>query len=562
MILRPRQQAFKKKCLAALKKRGNTLGIAPTGAGKTVMLSAVAGEGDGSVLVLQHRAELVEQNERTFRAVNPGRGTSFYTADYKRWGQPGSATFAMVQTLSRDSNLATMPAMDMLVIDEAHHAASDSYIKLIDRAVSINPKVRLFGVTATPARGDSRNLRATFDNVADQITLGELIREGNLVKPRCFVIETGTKEQLAGVRKTPSDFDMTEVESIMNTRVINEKVVEKWREHAGDRRTVVFASTVQHASDITAAFAEAGVSVCMVHGSMGDRERADTLAAFDRGQYQVVVNVMVLTEGWDCQPVSCVVLLRPCSFKSTMIQMVGRGLRRLDPERYPGITKDDCVVLDFGYTLLTHRDLEQQPTIETDEGPKSCPECDAIVPAAVIECPICGHEWPRPDTEEDSDSEGSATREDRVLEDFVMTEVDLLAKSPFRWEGLFDGAVTITTGFSAWAAAVLFRGRWVAVCGSRFIGMKVVADSHDRLMAMAAADDFMREHEDADAVRKTKRWLSLPPTDKQVNKLGLNPMSAMGWTRYRASCAIQWTVMEGAIKNKLMRLAPPQGAMA
>ena len=563
MILRPRQEQFKIKCVGALKKRKNTLGIAPTGAGKTVMLSSViAGFPGAASLVLQHRDELVDQNEKTYRRFVPGAKTSFYTADYKRFGPAGTPTFAMVQTLSRPKNLAEMPRLDFVGIDEAHHTAADSYIKIIERAKQLNPDVMIFGVTATPSRGDARNLRATWDNVADQITLGELIRDRLLVKPRCFVIETGTRDELKGVRKTANDFDMQAVEAIMNTRVINEKIVEKWREHAGTRQTVAFCSTVQHARDLMAAFVDAGVSCGLVHGDMPDAERKDTLARYDRGLFQVILNVAVLTEGWDHQPTSCVLLARPCSFKSTMIQMIGRGLRTVDPERYPGVQKDDCIVLDFGYSLLTHRDLEQAINLETDAGPKRCPECEATIPAAAAECAICGYEWPAPEDSGDAnDPVGEAPEKELVpLEDFVMTEFDLMAKSPFRWEDFFNGAVTVANALDAWAVVINFRGRWVAVGGADTLGMRVIVDSGDRLLALSSADDFLREHGDDKTARKSKRWVTSPPSDKQLQFLGVAPMAAIGLNRYRASCAITWKKMERAIKARLLRLNPQPAA--
>src|SRR5690606_1092058 len=122
MILRPRQRAFREKCVKALDTRGNTLGIAPTGAGKTVMLSSViSAYPKARTVVLQHRDELVDQNERTFRRFAPGARTSFFTADYKKWGGEGVPTFAMIQTLARGNNLLTLPPVDLVAIDEAHH---------------------------------------------------------------------------------------------------------------------------------------------------------------------------------------------------------------------------------------------------------------------------------------------------------------------------------------------------------------------------------------------------------------------------------------------------------
>ena len=136
MMLRPRQKLFVERSLRALDQHGNTLGVAPTGAGKTVMLSAAVGEhidgGSGKAAVLAHRDELTAQNLAKFRRVNPGITTSVVDAGQKSW--VGQVTFAMVPTLTRAANLDAMPALDLLVIDEAHHAVADSYLRIIDRA--------------------------------------------------------------------------------------------------------------------------------------------------------------------------------------------------------------------------------------------------------------------------------------------------------------------------------------------------------------------------------------------------------------------------------------------
>lgn len=186
MMLRPRQTTLVERTLAALSLHGNTLAVAPTGSGKTIMLSAVAGsllaEPDAKACILAHRTELTGQNLAKFARVNPSLTTSVFDANEKSWR--GHATFAMVQTLSRDNNLAQMPMLDLLVIDEAHHAASPSYRAVIDQVLSKNPKAGICGLTATPNRGDGKGLREVFSNVSDQITLGEMIAAGHLVPPR------------------------------------------------------------------------------------------------------------------------------------------------------------------------------------------------------------------------------------------------------------------------------------------------------------------------------------------------------------------------------------------
>ncbi len=552
MKLRPRQADFVHRLCYALAERGNTLGVAPTGAGKTVMLSSAvkyASRGDNfRSLIIQHRDELVAQNRATYKRVDPEAESDIYAADRKRWSD--GATFAMVQTLARPDNLETMPPMDLVVIDEAHHVAAESYLRIIERAKELNPKVQILGVTATPQRADKKALKAIFDNVADVISIKELIEAGNLVRPRVFVIDCGLRSELAGIRRTVSDFDMSEVEKVMDKQAVTARVIGEWKEKAGDRKTIIFCSTVDHAEHVTQAYCDAGFKADIVHGGLSDSARRKALQDFERDRTKVLVNVAVLTEGYDCQTVSCVVLLRPCSFKSTMIQMIGRGLRKVDPEKHPGVVKSDCIVLDFGYSILTHGGLETDIALEPVKGAakmKPCPECGMQVPLGSAVCPACDHIF-----------DGVARRqkeaeEKGILEDFQLTEVEIIEMSPFKWEFFWDGMMTMANAMSAWACIVRHNGKeWVIAGQDGNASTRLIAVTTDRLQAMASADDYLRENGDKDASRKTKRWLHEPPTDKQLQLLGLDQMSAMGVTKYRASCMLTWKFRERAIKIKIL----------
>ncbi|ABK45149.1 type III restriction enzyme, res subunit [Magnetococcus marinus MC-1] len=369
MILRPRQEIFVSRSVDALYEHGDTLAVGPTGMGKSICLSAVVGrvisKSGGKACVLAHRDELTQQNVMKFTKVNPGLSTSVVDARGKSWR--GRATFAMVPTLARQKNLDAMPDLDLLVIDEAHHAVANSYTRIIDSARGINPNCMIYGLTATSGRGDKKALRPIFSNVADQVRLGELIQSGHLVKPRTFVVDVGTQDALKSVRKTADDFDMAEVSQIMNKAPVTEAVIKHWKEKAGTRKTIVFCSTVDHAQNVTDAFNNADVEAVMVHGELSTAERKAALARFEKGSAMVVVNVAVLTEGYDHPPTSCVVLLRPSSYKSTMIQMVGRGLRTVDPALFPGLVKTDCIVLDFGTSSILHGSLEQDVNLDGKE---------------------------------------------------------------------------------------------------------------------------------------------------------------------------------------------------
>ncbi|MCB2092996.1 MAG: DEAD/DEAH box helicase, partial [Rhodobacteraceae bacterium] len=500
--------------------------------------------------VLAHRDELTAQNRAKFQRVVPGVATSVIDATEKSWG--GQVAFAMVPTLARASNLADMPRLDLLVVDEAHHAVADSYRRIIDRVREANPDARIFGVTATPNRGDRKGLREVFDNVADQVRLGELIASGHLVPPRTFVIDVGVQDELRSVRKTMSDFDMAEVAGIMDRAPVTDEVIRHWREKAGDRQTVVFCSTIAHADHVTEAFRAAGITAALIHGDLAAETRKAILAEYAAGDIRVIVNVAVLTEGWDHPPTSCVVLLRPSSYKSTMIQMVGRGLRTVDPEVHPGIVKTDCVVLDFGTSSLIHGTLEQDVDLDgkigTGEAPtKTCPACAAEIPLAATECPLCGEVFLR--------DEGETGADAAPLSGFVMTEIDLLKRSSFAWVDLFgtDDAL-MATGFSAWGGIFWMDGVWYGIGGAKGERPRLLGVG-ERAVCLAQADDWLNTHESDESAFKTRSWLRQPPTDKQLKYLPPECRHDFGLTRYRASALMNFGFNKRAIQAAVNAVA-------
>ena len=550
MLLRPYQEVAINDAADALDKHGNTLVVAPTGAGKTIMLSALVGKRrdvSKDVLILQHRDELVSQNSTKFQRVNPELSASYVNASQKDWG--GDAVFAMVQTLSRENNLEQMPKVDLIVVDEAHHTIADTYQRIIKAAKKANEGVQIVGFTATPNRGDKKGLRDVFNNCSHQIEIGTLIREGFLVPPKFFVVDVGVRDELNNVRKTVTDFDMSEVEAIMNKRAINEKIVEEWLHKAGERKTIVFCSTIQHATDLCKTFVNYGVSADMVTGDTPKDDRKHILDELSNGNTQVVVNVAVLTEGFDAPPVSCVVLTRPCSFKATMVQMIGRGLRTVDQEEFPGVIKTDCIVMDFGTSVLTHGEIDEKANLDGGEtegqGPeKQCSACGAWNPTAAKECQVCGEPF-------ESEEVGSGEKD--PLEHFQMTEIDLMSRSPFRWVDLFGNeACLAATGFNCFALIAEVEETSIAIV-KKTNGKVLLISVGTKKQAIAAADDYMRQHETGDSAKKTKRWLNDPVSDKQrsaLSRQGVNisPID-FSWTKYRAACMLNYTWNKQFVDN-------------
>lgn len=559
MLLRSRQQEFVDKCMVALADNNNTLGVAPTGAGKTIMLSAVIGEmhkqnPNLKACVLAHRDELTAQNEEKFKWFNPAISTSIVDSYGKSWG--GNVTFAMVQTLSRESNLAQMPQVDLLVIDEAHHATAPSYKNVLDHARKINPELKILGVTATPERGDKSSLGEVFNNCCDQIKIGELILTGNLVRPVTFAIDMGNATEKLKALKTRSkgDYSDDEVASILDSEPLNSEVIRHWREKAGDRKTVIFCSSITHAKNVTNSFNTHGISTALITGEMSKEQRSIVFESMTKGEIRVIVNVAVLTEGWDYPPISCVVLLRQSSYKSTMVQMIGRGLRTIDPVIYPDIIKKDCVVLDFGISTMLHGSLDQMINLRSkNKGFKICPLCKKKIPKEAEECPLCNA-----DLVEQEQSDDKNQKAKTILSKFEMAEIELLERVNFHFTEFEDNSL-LASGFSTWSYVHRKGDIWVSVGGAQqknFMNHDSVPDIPTRVIyqggkleAIAVANDFLSLYEKEETAMKSAKWRNEKPTERQLNILHPIYKTSNSLTRGDASSIITYTKIGSKLRE-------------
>lgn len=318
-----------------------TLLVLPTGCGKTIVFSKVIEDrvrlGE-RVLVLAHRGELLDQAADKL-AKSTGLGCATEKAEQTSIGSWFRVVVGSVQTLMRDKRLRQFAAnhFDTIIIDEAHHCLSDSYQRVLDYF----KKANVLGVTATPDRGDMRNLGAYFESLAYEYTLPKAIKEGYLSPIKAMTIPL--KMDLSAVGQQAGDFKSSDLGTALDP-YLESIAAEMWRV-AQERKIVVFLPLVKTSQKFTEILNKYGFKAAEVNGESQDR--AEILKDFDRGKYNVLCNSMLLTEGWDCPSVDCVVVLRPTKVRSLYSQMVGRGTRL-----YPG--KEDLLLLDFLWHTERH----------------------------------------------------------------------------------------------------------------------------------------------------------------------------------------------------------------
>ena len=332
------RQAVEKQWEDGIQK---TLLVLPTGCGKTIVFAKITEDrvrrGD-RVLILAHRGELLEQAADKIGKVTR-LGCAMEKAEQTCLGSWFRVVVGSVQSLMREKRLGRFPVdyFETIIIDEAHHCISDSYQKVLRHFEN----AKVLGVTATPDRGDMRNLGEVFDSLAYEYTLPKAIREGYLSPIKALTIPL--QLDLSGVAMQSGDFKAGDIATALDPYLY--QIADEMSKYCRDRKTVVFLPLVKTSQKFRDILQEKGFQAAEVNGESEDR--AEILEAFERGEYNVLCNSMLLTEGWDCPSVDCVVVLRPTKVRSLYSQMVGRGTRL-----YPG--KEHLLLLDFLWHTERH----------------------------------------------------------------------------------------------------------------------------------------------------------------------------------------------------------------
>jgi superfamily II DNA or RNA helicase len=342
MELRP-YQLQAKEAIQNEWSKGNkkTLLVLPTGTGKTIVFTKLTEDcvRDGErVLILAHRGELLDQAADKL-SKSTGLGCAVEKAEETCLNSWYRVTVGSVQSLMRESRLAQFKPdyFDSIIVDEAHHCLSDGY----QRVLSHFSQAKVLGVTATPDRGDMRNLGQYFESLAYEYTLPKAIKEGFLSPIKAQTIPL--KLDLTGVGIQSGDFKLGDLGTALDPYLY--QIADEMAKYCMDRKSVVFLPLIKTSQKFRDILAGKGFAAAEVNGESQDRERV--LKDFDSGRYNVLCNSMLLTEGWDCPSVDCIVVLRPTKLRSLYAQMVGRGTRL-----YPG--KEYLLLLDFLWHTERH----------------------------------------------------------------------------------------------------------------------------------------------------------------------------------------------------------------
>ncbi len=364
MNLRP----YQRTAIDAIRERWdagdpNALLVLATGLGKTVVFCTLGRElrmeGIGKTLVLAHRKELLDQAREKWLAVEPDAHVGIYQGARREFY--ADVICASVQScypdvvdgsgnVTRRGRINDLPLKDigLVIVDECHHLAADTYRGLLTALREHNPNAVMLGVTATPYRNDGKGLGEFYDRVAFRMGIGEGIEQGFLAALRGCRVELDIDLSQVKTSKRTGDFVESDLGNVMDTEQARREIVRAWQREMGPgteaggrdgRFTAAFTPTVESAQHLCQEFVDAGVSAVWVSGSMPKSERIRSLDAYQHGKARVIVNCAVLTEGWDAPHTSCVLIARPTQSIGMYAQMVGRGTRL-----YQG--KADCVVMD------------------------------------------------------------------------------------------------------------------------------------------------------------------------------------------------------------------------
>lgn len=377
--------------------------VAPTAAGKSLIMAKfiqeISQDWPGTrILLLSHVKELLTQDYQEIRQLWPEAPIGLYSAGLGRRDLHAPVLVAGIQSIDRHAH-KLHPPPEIVIIDEAHlipRRAETRYNRTLKVLMDLYPNLRVVGLTATPYRLDTGSLidgkDALFRKIVYNIPVQMLIDEGYLspITARAGAVSIDT----TGVKHTGKEFAAGDLERhAMAGDTTAQAVADMVRRAAARKKWLVFAAGVAHAHQISEHLEAAGISSEVITGATPTVERDRIVHNYKAGSIKALVNVSVLTTGFNVPAIDMIALMRPTESAGLYVQMIGRGMR-LEPD------KKDCLILDYSGNVLRHGPIDSiTPKDFKDKGEgdaplKECPVCHLFVHAGLRECPDCGHEFP------------------------------------------------------------------------------------------------------------------------------------------------------------------------
>ncbi len=322
------------RALEEMREKSETIALLyhATGTGKTVTAVMDAKRCGGRVLFIAHTQELIDQAAKTFGNIWKNVSVGRYCEIIK---QPKThVVCGSVQSIALHLDSFKADDFDYLIVDEAHHAAADTYKKILSY---FKPSFTL-GLTATPERSDDKSILEIFKNTAHKLDIKTAVEIGELVPVRCIRIHTNI--DLTKVRFNSVQYNIRDLESKIYVPERNKLIVDTWIQYVRNKRTVVFCASVKHAEQIAELFREQGIKAAAVSGGMKQSERKEFKDKFKTKEIQVLCACDLLNEGWDCPETEVLFMARPTMSKVLYTQQLGRGMRLFDG-------KESLMVFDF-----------------------------------------------------------------------------------------------------------------------------------------------------------------------------------------------------------------------
>lgn len=404
MQLRPYQTEAVEAVYNHLRTRDdNPCVVLPTAAGKTPCLATICKDAvqkwNGRVLILAHVKELLEQAAEKLEAICPDVHVGIYSAGLNRRDTLAPVIVAGIQSVYKRAG--DLGAFDIILVDECHLLSPSEdgmYQSFLKEMKEINPNVRLIGFTATPYRMKSGMICAKdnlLNHICYEIGVKELITQGFLCP---LISKAGRREvDTSKLHIRAGEFISSETEELMDEENLVLAACSEIIRYTKDRKScLIFAAGIKHAEHIADTLRiEHNVEVECVFGETSSLFREQHIEDFKSGKLKYLVNVGVLTTGFDAPNIDCVVLLRPTNSPGLFYQACGRGFR-LHPD------KKNCIVLDFGGNIMRHGPVDaitiKEPGKGSGEAPaKKCPNCNSVIHAAYQTCPDCRHVFPPPE---------------------------------------------------------------------------------------------------------------------------------------------------------------------